>query len=81
MTCENKETVIDCTVSQMLNSSMANEVKQGGTSLTRSWDNFTLAMTSMQVVNLGSPSIMTAQGVGMLPEPRQLNPAQPVNPA
>lgn len=58
--------VIDDVVAQALNSGMAKEAMGAADSRTRAWDELAKAITIQQTVNLGSPTVMTGQGIRML---------------
>ena len=57
---------LDDAVVQALNTGMAKEAAAASDSRTRSWDVIAQSVGVSQVVNLGSPTVMTAQGVRML---------------
>lgn len=58
--------VLDDVVSQALNSGMAKEAVAASDSRTRAWDNLSMAIAAAQTVNIGSPTVMTGQGIRML---------------
>lgn len=58
--------VLDDTVTQALNTGFAKEAAGAADTRTRAWDNVGLAIGTSQVVYLGSPSVMTGQGIRML---------------
>jgi hypothetical protein len=57
---------LDEAVVQALNTGMAKEATGASDSRTRSWDIIGQAAGVAQVVNLGSPTVMTSQGIRML---------------
>ena len=60
------ESIIDTVVAQALNTGFAKEAAGAADSRTRAWDNFALAITAAEVVNLGNPTVLTGQGIRML---------------
>jgi len=58
--------VIDDVVTQALNTGFAKEAAGASDSRTRAWDNLAMAIGTAQVVNVGSPTVMTGQGIRML---------------
>lgn len=58
--------VIDDVVAQSINTGLAKEAAGASDSRTRAWDNVALAIATSQIVYLGSPSVMTGQGIRML---------------
>ena len=60
------ESIIDKVVAQSINSGVATEAVGQAASRTRAWDNVALAIGTSQVVNLGHPDVLTAQGIRML---------------
>lgn len=60
------ESIIDGTVSQMLNTGAAEAAIAASNSRTRAWDNLDRSVQAMWDVNLTSPSVLAAQGIRML---------------
>lgn len=58
--------IIDDVVAQSINTGLAKEAAGASDSRTRAWDNLGMAIAAAQTVNVGSPTVLAAQGIRML---------------